>query len=111
MLTQYDTNDNIALMKHKKFIEYIDGGHKLDSKKIAEKLIGLRTEKGLTQQQLADFLGISVSAVTNYELGIRIPRDEIKIRYAKFFNRSVSDIFLISMSQFDTIRRSQDAQS
>lgn len=65
----------------------------MDSKKIAEKLIGLRTEKGLTQQQLADFLGISVSAVTNYELGIRIPRDEIKIRYAKFFNRSVSDIF------------------
>lgn len=71
----------------------------MDSKKIASKLIELRGEK--TQQQVADDIGISVSAITNYELGIRVPRDEIKIRLADYYGVSVESIFF---SQSDTER-------
>ncbi|MBQ0142465.1 MAG: helix-turn-helix transcriptional regulator [Prevotellaceae bacterium] len=65
----------------------------MDTKKIAANLIKLRTDRGLTQQQTADLLGITVSAVTNYELASRVPRDEIKIKYAQLFNTSVGAIF------------------
>lgn len=65
----------------------------MDSKRIASILIELRADAGLTQQQVADKLNISVSAVTNYELGIRIPRDEIKIKYSELFNTTVGAIF------------------
>ena len=47
-------------------------------------LIELREERGLNQAQLADKLGISPSSMSAYELGTRIPRDEIKVKIADF---------------------------
>jgi transcriptional regulator with XRE-family HTH domain len=38
-------------------------------------------------------LDISPSALSMYEHGERIPRDEIKIRIAEYYGRSVGDIF------------------
>lgn len=56
----------------------------------------LRQAKGLNQSQLAEGLGVSTSAVSQYELEERIPRDETKIKIATFFNKKVSDIFFRS---------------
>lgn len=53
----------------------------------------LRLAKELSQGELAVELGISTSAVSQYELEERIPRDETKVKIANFFNRKVSDIF------------------
>ena len=53
----------------------------------------LRKAKELNQSQLAEELGVSTSAVSQYELEERIPRDETKIKIATFFNKKVSDIF------------------
>ena len=39
-----------------------------------------REELGLTRQQLADRLGVSVSAVGNYETGISAPKEEVLLR-------------------------------
>lgn len=50
----------------------------------------LRQAKELNQSQLAEKLGVSTSAVSQYELEERVPRDET----ATFFNKRVSDIFL-----------------
>lgn len=56
----------------------------------------LRQAKELNQSQLAEELGVSTSAVSQYELEERIPRDETKIKIATFFNKKVSDIFFRS---------------
>lgn len=58
---------------------------------IAKKLVELRGEK--TREEVAKAIGVSVSAVGMYENGERIPRDFIKIRIAKYYNRSVEEIF------------------
>lgn len=64
-------------------------------------LIRLREERGLTQAELADKLGISPSAMSNYEQGIRVPRDEIKVRIAEFFGASILDVFYASAKRVE----------
>jgi len=65
----------------------------MDKKKIGETLKNLRIGKGLTTVEMAKALNISQQAVSMYECGERIPRDEIKKAYADYFKKSVSDIF------------------
>ena len=60
-----------------------------------EKLIELRGNR--SREEVAKALGISVSALSMYEQGNRIPRDEIKIRMAEFYNISLDALFLILM--------------
>ena len=58
---------------------------------IAKKLIFLRG--GKTQSEVASAIGITPSALANYEAGIRIPRDEKKIKIANYYQVSVQEIF------------------
>jgi transcriptional regulator with XRE-family HTH domain len=58
-----------------------------------EKLIALRGER--SQEEVAKALGISVSALSMYEQGNRIPRDEVKIRMAEYYGISIEALFLI----------------
>ena len=46
-----------------------------------------------SQEKIASELGITKSAWAMYERNERIPRDEIKVRIAHYFNRSVQEIF------------------
>lgn len=63
----------------------------MNSEKIAAKLIALRGSQ--SREKIASDLKISLSAVTMYENGQRIPRDEIKERIAKYYGVSIEDIF------------------
>jgi transcriptional regulator with XRE-family HTH domain len=68
------------------------GGEELmDSKKIGHRLISLRNE--VSRERVASDLGISVSALAMYEQGNRIPRDEIKLKLAQYYRKTVQDIF------------------
>lgn len=58
---------------------------------IAEKLIELRGKK--SREEVAKALGLSISAISMYENGERIPRDSIKIKIANYYNKSVQEIF------------------
>ena len=58
-----------------------------------EKLIELRGNR--SQEEVAKALGISVSALSMYEQGNRIPRDEIQIRMAEYYGISLDALFLI----------------
>lgn len=58
-----------------------------------EKIKQLRQSKYLSQSQLASQLGVSTSAISQYETEVRIPRDEVKIRIAEFFETEVAHIF------------------
>jgi transcriptional regulator with XRE-family HTH domain len=43
----------------------------------------LREAAGLTQQELADAIGVTRNAISNYELGIRTPQGAVRDRYAE----------------------------
>jgi len=64
---------------------------KMDAKKIGNKLIELRSD--VSREKVANDLGISISALAMYEQGNRIPRDEIKIKIAQYYNKTVQEIF------------------
>lgn len=67
----------------------------MDTKLIGKTLVDLRHEKGVTIEKVARDVNITPSALGNYERGIRIPRDEIKVRLAKYYNRTVDAIFYV----------------
>ena len=46
-----------------------------------------------SQDEIAKEIGITKSSWAMYERNERIPRDEIKIRIAKYFNKTVQEIF------------------
>ena len=62
-----------------------------NAKEIGAKLRKLRGTK--TRRDVAEACGVSVSALMMYENGARIPRDEIKVRLANYYHRSVGGIF------------------
>lgn len=68
-------------------------GDVMDSIEIGNRIRMLREAKGLSQKELADELKISTSSVTMYECGKRVPRDELKITIAHFFDKSIGSIF------------------
>ena len=63
----------------------------MDKKLIAKRLIELRGEK--TQFEVAKEVGVSLSALAMYETGNRTPRDEIKIKLAKYYGITVESLF------------------
>ena len=63
----------------------------MDNKKIGEMLLHLRGDK--TQKEIAEAVGVSQSAIRQYESGNRIPRDNIKVKFAKFYDKTVQEIF------------------
>lgn len=65
----------------------------MDKTIVADKLRTLRKRKKMTVTDFAKAIGISQSAVSMYESGIRMPRDDIKIKIAKFYHTTVQTIF------------------
>ena len=66
---------------------------KIDNDKTASLLKALRISAGETVLDLAKALGVSHSSVVFYEQGLRRPRDEIKIKYAEHYNKSIEFLF------------------
>lgn len=62
--------------------------------KFNEKLIQLRKRKGLTQQELAQEIGVSRKSIQYYEEGDRLPRRKVINRMCEVFN--VSPEFILS---------------
>ncbi len=53
----------------------------------------LRLKKLESQRELAEALGISEAAVSMYESETRVPRDEIKVKFADHFGLTIDEIF------------------
>ena len=68
-----------------------EGGQMKNNITVGERLRNLRGSR--SQAEVADALGISQAALSSYENNERIPRDPVKIRIAKYYNRSVAFIF------------------
>lgn len=60
-------------------------------KNVAKKLVELRGER--SREEVAKAVGVSVSAISMYENGERIPRDDIKVKIAQYYDKTVQEIF------------------
>lgn len=63
----------------------------IDTKRMGEILLSLRGD--MTQERVAADIGITKSSWAMYERGERIPRDEVKVRIARYFRKTVQEIF------------------
>jgi DNA-binding XRE family transcriptional regulator len=67
------------------------GGKGMDAERTGKLLKELRGRKTLAE--VANDLGISISALSMYENGERVPRDEVKKKIADYYSRSVQFLF------------------
>lgn len=68
---------------------------------MGEKLKSLRIEKKLTQKQVADRIGLAISAVSSYESGTRYPSYGVLVKLARIFH--VSTDYLLGMTDIRNI--------
>lgn len=62
-----------------------------DNKAIGERLQKLRG--GKSRKEVAEALGVSKMAISLWERGLRVPGDEMKVKIATYYKRSVASIF------------------
>ena len=60
---------------------------------MAERLKMLREKKGKTQAEMAEIINVSQSSYNQYEAGLKVPRDDVKVRIAEYFGKTVQYIF------------------
>lgn len=65
----------------------------MNRESMARNLVSLRKKKGETQEVVASNLNISSSSLAQYETGQKVPRDDVKIRIASYYETTVQDIF------------------
>lgn len=58
---------------------------------VAERLVKARGNK--RREEVAEAIGVSLSAISMYENGERIPRDETKIKIANYYGTTVQELF------------------
>lgn len=63
---------------------------------MGEKLKSLRIEKNLTQKQVADRIGLAISAVSSYESDTRYPSYDVLVKLARIFH--VSTDYLLGIT-------------
>lgn len=73
---------------------------KISIQRISRRLKNLREEKNLTQEELADQLGISRQSIISVEKGKCLPSLLLALRIAEIFNKTLEDLFL-QKSQFN----------
>lgn len=68
---------------------------------IGERLLDLRRDAGLTQDELASILNINKHSISSYERDKSEPPDAIKIAIARYFHVSVD--YLVGLSDIPSV--------
>ena len=66
----------------------------INAKEIGARIRKLRIEKELTQQKLADALGVTLSTIGRIECGIKMPSLDLLVDIATFFSASLDYLIL-----------------
>ena len=66
--------------------------------KITNRVRELRTEADLTQEELADKVGVTRVTINCLERGVYSPSIELALGLARFFRKPVEDIFVLEDS-------------
>lgn len=76
---------------------------------IATKLKILRKGRKLTQEQLAERLGVNRATISNYEIGRRLPNLNDLKRFAEFYGVGLDYFGVVSKDEmFDLLSRARD---
>ena len=75
-----------------------------------EKLHQLRTDNHLTQQDVANRLGMTKSNISYYETGIKTPPADILIKLAKIFHVSTDYLLDVDSSQMISLQGLNDEE-
>lgn len=76
---------------------------------IGAKLKILRKGRKLTQEQLADRLGVNRATISNYEIGRRLPNLNDLKRFAEFYGVGLDYFGVVSKDEmFDLLSRARD---
>lgn len=60
---------------------------------IGQRIKSLRESMNLSRDSFCKSVGITLSALSMYENGQRVPRDEIKVKIARTLNTSIETLF------------------
>ena len=63
------------------------------AERLANRLLDLRTEQGLTQAALAELVGVSRKTINTVENGIFIPSTLLALKLARALDRPVEELF------------------
>lgn len=63
----------------------------MDRERVGGYLKELRGNR--TQSEVAEAVGVTTMAISQYERGERMPNDEMKIKLARYFQKTVEEIF------------------
>jgi len=69
------------------------------AERLANRLLDLRTEQGLTQAALAELVGVSRKTINTVENGIFIPSTLLALKLARALGRPVEDLFSLEPDQ------------
>jgi transcriptional regulator with XRE-family HTH domain len=84
------------------------GCDKTVNENIGKKLQQLRKGRGLTQQQLADKMGVTRATISNYEVGRRAPHISELERFAEFYGVGLDHFGVASTDDlFDILTRAK----
>ena len=72
---------------------------KIFIRRISRRLKNLREEQNLTQEELAERLGISRQSIISVERGRSMPSLPLALRISEIFQKSLEDLFLEEQSQ------------
>ncbi len=70
----------------------VKGGVIYESKKVGHFLKELRNEKKLTQEELAEKLGVSNRSISRWENGVTMPDFDLIIELAKYYDIEIKEI-------------------
>ncbi len=64
-----------------------------------DRLKELRMQAGVTQTELAQYLGVSIGTIGNYETGTRFPKDAVMWKkLAEFFHTTIDDLMDVKIA-------------
>lgn len=70
----------------------LKGGKNMDQQKVGQFLKTLRSQKSITQAELAEILGVSNRSISRWENGTTMPDFDLVIELAKFYEVEVGEI-------------------
>ena len=65
------------------------------AERLANRLNGLRTERGLTQAGLATMVGVSRKTINTVENGVFVPSTLLALKIARALGRPVEEVFFL----------------
>ena len=77
--------------------------------KSGETLKALRADK--TQEEIARAVGVSKSSWAMYERNERRPSDDVKVRIANYFGKSVQEIFFKEQDEEEVVAKARSASA